>query len=237
MKFAVQLYSLRDYIQDYGLEQALSVVSDAGFEGVEIAGFYGKSAEELRTLFEKYRLTPFSAHVGAEELHREIGTLKALGVECAVIPWLGFNLDLSYEAGRAVVAEAADFAAKNGLLLAYHNHAHEFKGGADILGDLARDIPALKLEPDVFWLAVAGIDAVSYLKENKERLIYLHIKELGGSAEDVNPVPGEGKSNLSAVLACGKEIGIEWSILEIEKLDLPVEEYLKRSYAYMKKYQ
>ena len=237
MKFAVQLYSLRDYIAEQGLEKALSAVAQAGFEGVETAGFYGKSAEELKPLFEKYNLTPFSAHVGAEELRREIATIKALGIKCAVIPWLGFNGDLAYEEGRRIIAEAAELASQNGLAIAYHNHAHEFLNGTDVVSDLARDIPALKLEPDVFWLAVAGIDAVPYLKKHRDRLIYLHIKELGEGAEGVNLVPGEGNAHLAAVLEYGKEIGLEWSILEAERLDMPVEEYLKRSYAFMKKYQ
>ena len=42
MKFGVQLYSLRDYIAEHGLEQALRIVAEAGFTGVEFAGFYGK---------------------------------------------------------------------------------------------------------------------------------------------------------------------------------------------------
>lgn len=59
MKFAVQLYSLREYIAENGLESALKIVSDAGFEGVEFAGFYGMKAEEIAALLEKYGLSPF----------------------------------------------------------------------------------------------------------------------------------------------------------------------------------
>ena len=126
---------------------------------------------------------------------------------------------------------------ENGMILGYHNHAHEFYDGTDILKRLAENIPALKLELDVFWLAVAGIRATDYIKEQRERLIYLHIKELGENAESINPVVGEGRADIENVLKLGREMNVEWSILEVEKVGVPVEEYLARSYEFMKKYQ
>ncbi|MFQ7035673.1 MAG: sugar phosphate isomerase/epimerase family protein [Candidatus Borkfalkia sp.] len=95
----------------------------------------------------------------------------------------------------------------------------------------------MKLELDVFWLAVAGIRATDYIKEQRERLVYLHIKELGENAESVNPVVGEGRADIENVLKLGREMNVEWSILEVEKVGVPVEEYLARSYEFMKKYQ
>ena len=45
MKFAVQLYSLRELAKREGAEAVLRTVSEAGYDGVEFAGFYDLSPE------------------------------------------------------------------------------------------------------------------------------------------------------------------------------------------------
>ena len=237
MQFGVQLYSLRELIGQKGLKEALRLVSAAGFSGVEFAGFYGYGAEQLQELLERYHLKAISAHVGAQEMEAAIPILKKLGVGCAIIPFIPFNIGTSFEEGLQACRSSEALLRENGMILGYHNHAHEFNGGTDILKRLAENIPALKLELDVFWLAVAGIRATDYIKEQRERLIYLHIKELGENAESVNPVVEEGRADIENVLKLGREMNVEWSILEVEKVGVPVEEYLARSYEFMKKYQ
>ena len=49
MKFAVQLYSVRDHIGNGNdLLDVLSKVKEIGFDGVEFAGYQGLSAEDLK---------------------------------------------------------------------------------------------------------------------------------------------------------------------------------------------
>ena len=47
MKLAVQLYSLRVFAEKNGAEETLKLVSEAGYDGVEFAGFYGKTPAEM----------------------------------------------------------------------------------------------------------------------------------------------------------------------------------------------
>ena len=63
MKNAIQLYSLREMIEREGVEAVFEAVSKAGFEGIEFAGFYGLTPEEMKTLIEKYNLNAISAHL------------------------------------------------------------------------------------------------------------------------------------------------------------------------------
>ena len=49
MKFAVQLYSVRDHIENGNdLLEILGKVKEIGFDGVEFAGYQGVSAEDLK---------------------------------------------------------------------------------------------------------------------------------------------------------------------------------------------
>ena len=49
MKIAVQVYSLRHYINDKdSLFKALEDIKAAGYDGVEFAGYFGAEAAELK---------------------------------------------------------------------------------------------------------------------------------------------------------------------------------------------
>ena len=236
MQSGVQLYSLREFIQTNGLEPALSIIAEAGFTGVEFAGFYGKTAEEIQSLLNRYHLHAISAHVGADAIETELPILQALGITCAVIPYIDFNNSVSFEDGLRQCRCAEHILKQNEMILGYHNHAHEFKNGTDIVGRLTEQMPGLKLELDAFWLTVSGISTTNYMRAHSDRLIYLHVKEYGESVDDINPVIGSGNGKLNEVLALGKELNLEWAILEAERIDLPPKEYLQRGYAFMKKY-
>ena len=100
MKTGVQLYSLRNYIKDNGLESALEIIADAGFDGVEFAGFYDKTADEIKSMLDKYSLTAFSAHIGTEKMQAELPTALQLGISNIVVPWKA--LDNAAEFDKAV---------------------------------------------------------------------------------------------------------------------------------------
>ena len=50
------------------VEATLKAVSEMGYECVEFAGYFGKTAEEIKALCEKYNLEPVSCH----HVHRPI---------------------------------------------------------------------------------------------------------------------------------------------------------------------
>ncbi|MFQ9738758.1 MAG: hypothetical protein ACLR06_14315 [Christensenellaceae bacterium] len=59
MKYGVQLYSLRETAEREGAEKILQMVSEAGYDGVEFAGFYGRTPEEMKELLKNTSLSGF----------------------------------------------------------------------------------------------------------------------------------------------------------------------------------
>ena len=239
MKFGVQLYSLRETAEAKGAEAILKEVAEAGYDGVEFAGFYGKTPEEMKALLEKYSLQGISAHIRPEAVEESLPYIDALGIKYVFIPWAGTE-EFETPEKYAALVEAAKKAKKildgRGVVFGYHNHAHEYEGGNDYLGKITSDAD-LKAEIDVFWVTVAGKDAVSELRRLEGRLSLVHIKEAAsedprGSAQ---PVVGEGAVDMRGVFAEAKKQGIPWAILEVEKYPCAEEEYLKRSLENMKK--
>lgn len=236
MKTGVQLYSLRNYIAENGLESALKIIAEAGFDGVEFAGFYDMSADEIKSLLDKYSLEAFSAHIGLDKLQDELQTAQRLGISNIVVPWLSLDNGDEFDKAVAELPRAVKDLRERGITLGYHNHAHEFKDGADKVTELAERVDGLTLEPDVYWLAVAGVDACAFIQKHIDKISLVHIKELGENAEAANPVAGEGRARLKDVLEECKQIGAEWAVLEIEKTDMPIADYLKRCCAFICKH-
>ncbi len=240
MRFAVQLYSLRDMAAKEGGEAALRLVSETGYEGVEFAGFYGYSPRELAALLKKYSLKGVCAHLSAEEIENALPYISALDLKSVVIPYLPleeFDDPKRYADRLGKIEKAHSLLQKEGVTLGYHNHAHEFEGGKDRMKKLLDDLPFLRAEPDVFWLHVAGFNAQKYLRKLGERAELVHIKEAAAEdpARSAEPFVGEGVVGMEGVFSAMREIGAKWAILEAEQFACSAEEYLRRSFINMQK--
>lgn len=184
MKFGVQLYSLREMAEKQGAEAVLAAVSRAGYDGVEFAGFYGMTPEQMKTLLEKYDLEGISAHIRPEQVKEMLPYIDALGIRYVFIPWVGteeFETPEKYAALLEAVKEAKPLLDERGIVFGYHNHAHEYADGHDYIGKIT-DEGDLKAELDVFWATVAGKDPVAEMKRLSGKLSLVHIKEAAKEA-------------------------------------------------------
>lgn len=239
MKFGVQLYSLRETAKEKGAEAVLKEVAEAGYDGVEFAGFYGKTPEEMKALLDRYSLQGISAHIRPEAVEESLPYIDLLGIKYVFIPWAGteeFETPEKYAALVEAAKKAKKLLGDRGVVFGYHNHAHEYANGNDYLGKITSDAD-IKAEIDVFWVTVAGKDAVSELKRFAGKLSLVHIKEAAKDSpvENAQPVVGEGAVDMQGVFDEAKRQNIPWAILEVEKYPCAEEEYLKMSLENMKK--
>ena len=59
---ALQLYTVRDDMAN-DFEGTLKKVKEMGYDGVEFAGLYGKTAAEVKAICKEVGLVPISAHI------------------------------------------------------------------------------------------------------------------------------------------------------------------------------
>ena len=64
---ALQLYSVREDCER-DLSGTLAAVAKMGYEGVEFAGYYGRSARELRAMVDDLGLAVVGTHIGLDTL-------------------------------------------------------------------------------------------------------------------------------------------------------------------------
>jgi sugar phosphate isomerase/epimerase len=250
----VQLYTIRDALQR-DPRAALAALREIGIReaemynlnGPESAAPFGMPASDFKRLLDDNGLQVPLSHVGgaltnipaiAEIAHTlgittlavalpsefsqmRDGRFAMVGAESlAQMDRLAERLN---EAGREYKA--------NGLGFGYHNHHVEFLEVEQTVPYehlMANTDPDLvKIELDLGWLAVAGVDPVEYLHKYAGRVIACHMKDYApGIATDVPQrklvEPGAGSIDFAAVLAAMDETGVAHGFVEIDVSDDPL---------------
>ncbi len=196
LPIALQLYSVRnDMAQDF--KGTLQKVKDMGYDGVEFAGLYDNSPEDIKAMCAEIGLTPISAHVPLADMladvDKVISDYKTIGCEYIVVPYVteerrpGGELFMQMVEEIRAIGEKAKAA---GLVLLYHNHDFEFtklESGEFGLDYLYNAVPAdlLQTELDECWVRYAGQDPVEYLKKYSGRAPVVHLKDYYVEGEQV----------------------------------------------------
>jgi sugar phosphate isomerase/epimerase len=121
-------------------------------------------------LLVKHNLKSISAHVALDRLRKsfdeEINYAKKLGHKMIVCPWTGCKTEAETIEDAKFLESCAQKAGRDGIIIGYHNHDHEFKrfNGRYAMDILLENMPSVQFEPDVFWLAYAGLDPITYIK-------------------------------------------------------------------------
>lgn len=184
---ALQLYSVRDKMeQDFA--GTLRSVKEMGYDGVEFAGLYGKSPDEVAELLGQVGLAPVSAHVALAEMisdpQRVLGDYAAIGCKYIAIPYLPEEQHPGKPGFATVLEQACEIgklAASLGMQLLYHNHDFEFRkvDGEYGLDLLYRKVPAdcLATELDTCWVNVGGENPADYIRRYVGRAPVIHLKD------------------------------------------------------------
>jgi len=184
-KIGLQLYSVRgDMEKDfYG---TLKAVKEAGYDYVEFAGYFGKSAQEVKAILDELGLVCCSVHQGPdlflEKGQEAVDYLKVIGAKYCAIPWYGVEnyLDGNFDATIEKFRKVGELLAANGIQLTYHNHDFEFRylDGEFILDRIYAALPGLiQGEVDTCWVRYAGVDPVAFLDKYSGQMKTLHLKD------------------------------------------------------------
>lgn len=185
-KVGLQLFSVRDEMaQDF--EGTLQKVKDMGYDYVEFAGFYEKTAEEVKAILDKIGLTAISVHQGnqlfVEQGKAAIDYLAKIGVKYCAIPW--FGLDKWQEDFDGTIKAFTEFSTalkEAGIKLCYHNHEFELTNdidGVHLIDKLYNTLSTDVIDPefDTCWVHYAGENPAEYIEKYAGRVEIVHLKD------------------------------------------------------------
>jgi sugar phosphate isomerase/epimerase len=220
---AIQLFSLRKQCEA-DLERTLAFVRDTGFDGVEFAGYYGRTAAQLRGLLDKHSLKCCGSHTPLPELTGDrlraaIEDNQTLRNRNLIIPGLPKQY-ITSAAGWTAAAEQLNQIAENlrpvNMRVGYHNHDAEFRFVDGILPWallFERTHPDVILQLDTGNARVAGANPTALVHQYPGRAVTVHIKDYLPLHPD--PVLGSSGFDWKQFLrACTSRGGTEWFVIE-----------------------
>ena len=190
---AYQLYSAREQASK-DLLSVLWTLRNMGYDGVEFAGFYGHTAEEIRNMLAETGLKAISSHVAInlieEDMKGVIDFHKAIGCPYIAIPYLPAERRAGMPGFAGALRTIWMFGClcrDNGIQLLYHNHDFEFdKISGMYMIDFLYEIMTpeiLQTEFDTCWVRYAGEDPCAYLRKYAGRTPIVHLKDYVGRRE------------------------------------------------------
>jgi sugar phosphate isomerase/epimerase len=218
MSYSLQLYTLRDAIQE-DLPGTIKRVAEIGFTQVEPYNFVA-TAKELGAALKENGLTAPSGHAPllSQDQDEIFAAAKELGITTVIDPFLPAEHWQSAQDIQATAAKlnaAAKKGAEYGIRVGYHNHAWELE--STIEGNTALEYleglldPELVLEVDTYWVAVGGQDPVELLARLGDRVKLIHIKDGPATTDTKAQQPaGQGTVPVLDVIAAAKslEVGV-----------------------------
>ena len=198
IKLGYQIYSAREEAEK-DLAGVCEKLKAFGYDGVEFAGFYGYTAEQINEILGKTGLAAVSSHVPyasiVEDMQGTIAFHKAIGCKYIAVPYLDEETRPGAPGFAAAIRNIYKFGAlcrAEGIQLLYHNHDFEFvklsgQYGLDFLYDA---VPAdlLATELDTCWVNVAGEDPCAYIRKYAGRCPVVHLKDFVGSKKRNPPL-------------------------------------------------
>lgn len=197
LPIGIQVYSVRDAAAA-DLKGTLQELKDAGYDGVELAGLYGHSPEEVKAILEEVGIPAISAHVPYAELLADpegtIAAYQTIGCQYIAFPYLDEAIRHGTPAFTETLQhmkEICEVAKRMGMPMLYHNHDFEFvkmengEFGLDYMYDaIGPDL--LQTELDTCWVKVAGQDPSAYIRRYSGRCPVVHLKDFYKEGQAAN---------------------------------------------------
>jgi sugar phosphate isomerase/epimerase len=204
----------------------LEKVAKMGYKGVEFAGYNDIPADKMASTLKRLGLEAVSSHVPFDSLQnnlgRELDYLLKLGAKHITCPYADMDTKEKALKCAEILNKVGEKAKEAGLTLSYHNHAHEFKvdQGEYPLEVFFNNSPYVKQQPDLFWIAYAGLNPIDYLKKNINRCPLIHLKQIKDNQTKQNVDAGSGIIDFAEVKRIAKNSELIYEQEEFTKSSL-----------------
>ena len=237
---ALQMYSIRE-LMEKDVRQTLLDTAKAGYAGVEFAGYFDHTADEIKSYLDEAGLVCAGTHTGwnllqPDTIDETMRFNEKIGNRLIILPGVDGAMYGDRDSSCRMGATLNDIGAKlraNGFAFYYHNHHREFavydgKYALDYVYENS-DPENLKVELDCYWAYIGGVDPIAYMKKYGKRCSLLHMKDAKADSREKAEKNifectevGSGVIDFSGIVAQGKENGVLWYTVEQESFDMPM---------------
>lgn len=230
----LQLHSVRKQCGK-DLPGVLQAVAEMGYEGVEFAGYYDRTVDELKEMLDGNGLKMCGTHLRTrintltdgiyDEFDKEVEFNQMLGNPYLIFAWMPGKMRNSVDACKKtaeLLNTLAERVKSAGAFVGYHAHGGDFaKIGDSTQWDLLfeNSCDRVIMQLDIGNCIGGGGDPYATLERFPGRSITVHLKEYGGDGAPV----GEGEVDWKRVFRiCESVGGTRWYVVEHESGDNPL---------------
>lgn len=147
---------------------------------------------------------------------------------------------------KAIVPKLDEWCNKYGVTIGLHNHwlgdkwfkgnkQQNFEGPADWAEALKGRSKRIAINLDIGHFSAAGYDPVAYFKEQKDRIVSLHVKDRDKDAEHTYRHFGKGAVPIAQTLRAARDAGFKYAVnIEYEMDEQDPIDGVRESYTYLK---
>ncbi len=228
-KVGLQLYTVRDAMAA-DPAGTLKRIAEIGYKKIEAASYapgeiYGYKVADFKSLTDDLGLEFVSGHIPLEYFKngfdQVIEFTQISGQQYVVMPWLNQDdrkeID-QYKSYAEILNKCGELAKNAGVTVCYHNHDFEFQ---PLDGQLPIDIilretdPELvKMELDLYWISKIGLNPVDFFKENPNRSVLWHVKDMDNTPEQLFTEVGNGVIDFKKIFEAQKVSGMKHFFIE-----------------------
>jgi sugar phosphate isomerase/epimerase len=248
LRYGVQIAGVQEQAER-DLPKLLHNLRQIGFTEVELHSIvYHHPAATLRRMIEDAGLHAPAGHFSLADIEANLDYAHELGLAYMVamprpkpqtLAEYRLIADRLNEAGRRAGSHGITFA------LLFHNYELRPQDASSGFAELMKhtDPVLVSLELDVYWIAQAGLDPAAFLRQHKDRVKLLHLKDrlLGfatsyttDEASDHSTELGKGTIRWPALLKQAGNQGIRYAFLDYDKSSGPILDSLEQSFTYLK---
>jgi len=240
-KIGIQLYTVRKQATA-DLAGTLAAIAKAGYNEVELAGYYNRPAAEFRELLDRNGLKAPSGHIAINLIEsapaKTFADAHAVGHEWVTVPSLPRGKHETTDDWKQVATQftaAAKASRDAGFKFAFHNHNDIVKATNGVLPIeilMKETDPALvNYQMDIYWAVSGGADPVGLLAKYPGRFRMLHVKDGQPPYSDASQTDvGKGTIDFKPIFARAK--GIEHWFVESDSAADPIA-FASASYKYL----
>lgn len=220
-EYGIQLYSVRDAMGK-NMEEAIAKIAELGYKYVEFAGYFGRSAKEIKKMLDDNGLICCGTHSDIngllpENIMETIEFHKTIGATNYIAPCADVDTLEKIKIFCNIVNYAQPIMTAEGINVGFHNHSGEFKvmsWGSTIHSEMEKGCN-IDFEIDTFWAFNAGLDPIQVMERLKNRIHVIHLKDgfKGGRGIPL----GQGEAPVKAVIEYASKNNIRM-VVESESL-------------------
>lgn len=247
-KFICQMYGLRkEFEKDY--DATIQKMKEIGFDAVQLDGMRGNNPQAVAKSLQKHGLEVCSMHIKHDRFIFDVEGIIEEGilfnckeVYCKYIED-EFQVEYGYKFTKYALIKAAKKLVEAGFHVGLHSPEYDFNtlvDGKKVMDYICEEEDGICIhpEPDTYWLSVAQVDPLTFIKQYPNRILTIHMKDIDTSKDlmdmKANLVEcGKGVVDYPSIIKWGEENGVKCYAIEQDYANGDMFDSMKESLMYL----